>query len=150
MYLSMLMSIKRERKFMDKEVSVLSKYRYEKAREEIKAASMLLNDKLYASSLNRSYYAIFHSVRSLFAFIKIDSKTHNGIKLLFDQNYIKTGLIEKMYSEILRNAFIIRQKSDYNDFYIASKAEAEKQIQNAKLFMDRINKYINENYIKKL
>ena len=52
-----------------------------------------------------------------------------------------------MYSEILRDAFIIRQKSDYNDFYIASKTEAEKQLRNAKLFIDRINKYITENYM---
>ncbi len=131
---------------MDKAIFDLSAYRYKKAEEELAAATMLFNDKLYSSSLNRSYYAMFHAVRSLFAFQKIDSKTHNGVKLLFDQNYIKTGKIENKYSGILRDAYIIRQKSDYNDFYIASKVEAEKQLKNAELFLRRINNYIDENY----
>ena len=110
--------IKRVKEFMDNAIFDLSIYRYKKAEEELAAASMLISDKLYSSSLNRSYYAMFHAVRSIFAFEKIDSKTHNGVKLLFDQNYIKTGKIENKFSEILRNAFIIRQKSDYNDFII--------------------------------
>ncbi len=101
---------------MDKAIFDLSAYRYKKAEEELSATSMLFNHKLYSSYLNRSYYAMFHAARSLFAFQKIDSKIHNCVKLFFDQNYIKTGKIENKYSGILRDVYIIRQKSDYNDF----------------------------------
>lgn len=41
-------------------------------------------------------------------------------------------------------AELIRNKSDYNDFYIASKGDAEKQLQNAERFIKAMNVYIEE------
>lgn len=45
-------------------------------------------------------------------------------------------------------AELIRSKSDYNDFYIASKDDAEKQLQNAESFIKAMNTYIEENLNK--
>lgn len=44
----------------------LARYRLEKAKEDFQASSELFKLNLYKQSMNRSYYAIFHAVRSLY------------------------------------------------------------------------------------
>jgi hypothetical protein len=39
----------------------------------------------------------------------------------------------------------LREKSDYDDFYIASKNDVEKQIKNAEIFVKAVEKYIKDN-----
>ncbi len=120
----------------------LANYRIEKAEESIEASRILLENSLYAESINRSYYAILHSARGLLAYDEFDSKRHSGVISFFNQNYIKPGKIERQYSIIITSAFTIRNKSDYDDFYIASKADAEEQFKNAIEFLNKIKEYI--------
>ena len=35
-----------------------------------------------------------------------------------------------------------REQSDYDDFFIASKKDAEAQLQNAKIFLDAVERYL--------
>lgn len=125
----------------------LSKYRIERAREDLEASKILLENNLFSQSLNRSYYAIFHSVRAVFVYEKFDSRKHSGIISHFNKIYVKEGIFDKEYSKILMGAEKIRNKSDYNDFYIASKEDAMDQIIGAKNFIDTMEKYIIENLI---
>lgn len=39
----------------------------------------------------------------------------------------------------------MREKSDYDDFYIAGKEETKKQLQNAQVFVTAVEKYLTEN-----
>lgn len=120
----------------------LSKYRIEKAKKDLEAAKILFESSLFAQSLNRSYYAIFHSVRAIFVYEKFDSQKHSGIISYFNKNYVNANIFDKQYSKILMSAEKIRNKSDYNDFYIASKEDAEKQILEAKDFINTMEKHI--------
>ena len=130
---------------MNNTTSDLSKYRMEKAKEDLSAAELLLNNNHIAQSLNRSYYAKFHAVRSLLAYDKFDSKTHYGIISYFNKNYVKDGKIDKRYSEILINSQRVRTKSDYDDLYVADKETAEKQLIDAKEFISFIESFIKQN-----
>jgi len=91
---------------------------------------------------NRSYYAIFHATRALLALDKFDTKKHSGVIAYFNQNYIKTGKIEVKYGKILTLAENIRIKSDYDDFYIADKKQAEEQLSHAREFIEKMETYI--------
>ena len=128
---------------VDNHIIELSNYRLNKAKENIKAAKILLESKHYSESLNRSYYAIFHSLRGLLAYDEFDSKKHSGIISYFNRAYVKNGDFSKDFSVILNEAFMIRNKSDYDDFYIASKKEAEEQIKKAEIFINGIENYIS-------
>lgn len=44
----------------------------------------------------------------------------------------------------MQNAFQIRNVCDYDDFYIASKQDAEIQIEQAKEFLDAVKNYLSE------
>ncbi len=123
----------------------LSKYRIEKAKEDLEASKILFASNLFSQSLNRSYYAIFHAVRAVFVYERFDSRKHSGIISHFNKNYISSNIFDKKYSKIIMGAEKIRNKSDYNDFYIASKEDAERQILEAEDFINTMEKYIEDN-----
>jgi uncharacterized protein (UPF0332 family) len=97
---------------MENRIIELSNYRLEKAQKDLESAEVLLIKKLYAQSINRSYYSIFHTVRALLAFEKFDSRKHSGVISYFNKNFIKTNIIEVKYSEILMKAEKIRNECD--------------------------------------
>ncbi|WIV13448.1 HEPN domain-containing protein [Proteiniborus sp. MB09-C3] len=129
---------------IDSYIIGLSNYRLNKADENIEAAKVLFESKYYSESLNRSYYAIFHSLRALLAYNEFDSKKHSGIISYFNQYYVKNNKFSKDFSVILNEAFMIRNRSDYDDFYIASREEAKEQIEKAKTFINGIKTYIQK------
>ena len=62
----------------------------------------------------------------------------------FNQNFVKTGIFAKETSKIIKNASIMREQSDYSDFFIASKQDAEEQIEKAKEFIGEIERYLKD------
>jgi uncharacterized protein (UPF0332 family) len=120
----------------------LSAYRIVKAKDDLETAEMNLKENKLSQSINRSYYAMFHSVRALLALDKFDSKKHTGVISFFNQHYIKTGKIETEYSKMFFEAFDIRHESDLCDFYFAAREDAQSQLENAKKFLKRLEEYI--------
>lgn len=121
----------------------MAKYRIEKAKECIKDAEVLEESNGYVSAANRSYYAIFHAIRAVLALEGVDRKKHSAVISYFQQHYIKTGILDRKYSSILQNAFEVRQESDYEDFYVISKAELEEQLNHAKQFVAEVERYLS-------
>jgi uncharacterized protein (UPF0332 family) len=131
---------------MDEQTIELAKYCVEKAREELQAAKYLLEKNIIKSSLSSSYYSIFHAARTLLVFEKLDSKKHSGVIALFNEKYIKPGLLDEKAKDILTKAFYLRVDSYYKDFYLASQKEAAEQIKNAEYFLNLIVNFIKQHY----
>lgn len=119
-------------------------YRIEKAKEDLKVARLLFEKKHYSQSMNRSYYAIFHITRALLSLDEFDSRKHSGIIAYFNREYIAKGIFDKKYSKIIKGAEKMRNRSDYDDFFVVSKDEAQKQLKNAEDFTEKIEKFIRE------
>jgi len=71
-------------------------------------------------------------------------KKHSGIISAFRQRYIKTGKFDACFSDVISDAFDVRNSSDYEDFYILTKADVDTQISNAADFLDAVKSYIAE------
>lgn len=127
---------------MECSVRELSQYRLERAREMLDAARENLNIGQLRTSLNRSYYAMFHAMRAINSLDGFDSSKHSGVIAHFNQHYIKEGKLPKDLSVIIKGASFLREKSDYDDFYVANRKEAEQQLQNAEVFVKHIEAYI--------
>lgn len=125
------------------ERKALSQVRLEHAFECLDAAKKLLETNIYKGAANRSYYAVFHAMRSVLAFDEIDMKHHSGVISEFRKLYIKTGVFETKLSEIISLLFDARTESDYDDFYIISKKEVIEQINNAEYFLGLVKKYLS-------
>jgi len=76
---------------------------------------------------------------------KFDSKKHSGIISYFINNYVRSGIIDEKYSQMLTKAERLRLDSDYDDLYVADKETAERQLENAKEFISLIEDYIKQN-----
>ena len=125
------------------EIKVLSDTRFSHAKECLAAAKALLAMGGYKDAVNRSYYAIFHAMRAVLAFDGIDMKHHSDIMAHFRILYIKTGVFDKSLSDIITEAFELRTDSDYDDFFQISAEDAREQVENAQLFLDTVQQFLD-------
>lgn len=132
---------------MESSVKALSKYRFESSQEALADAKLMFENGRYKNALNRAYYAIFHAMRAVNSLEGFDSSKHSGVIAFFNQTYVKEGIFPKDMSKIIRRASESREKADYLDFFVASRDDAEKQIQRAEEFQHVIEKYLLEREI---
>lgn len=116
----------------------LAQYRLKKAYDHLQSAKILLNAGMYNDSLGRSYYAMFNAARSLLALKKLDSKKHSGVISLFNQHFVKTGIVDRTAGRDLNKARVRRESSDYADFYLVNKEESYNQFKTAENFVRTI------------
>ena len=127
---------------MEGSLKELAKYRMERAKEMLEEAEGNLNIRQYKTSINRSYYAVFHAMRALNILKGFDSSKHSGVIAFFNREYLKTKILDKALSVIIKNSSFLREKSDYDDFFIASKKEAETQVSEARIFLEAAETYL--------
>ena len=121
----------------------LSAHRYHRAAEELTTAQLLLSNGMFRSSINRSYYSIFHAIRAVNALDGFDSSKHSGVISHFNQEYVKTGLIPKEASKVIRHASELREQADYEDFYLATEEEAKETLEGAQRFLSSVELFLN-------
>ena len=114
----------------------LATVRIDHAREDLDTAILVCRAGDYRSAANRSYYAIFHAIRALAALDHVEMRKHSGYISEFRKRYIRTGIFEMRLSDILTDAFEVRNESDYDDFFVIVKADVEQQIEDAAMFFE--------------
>lgn len=129
---------------LDEEKKALSAIRLDHAEECLNSAKALLEIEDYKGAANRSYYAIYHSMRSVLALDGIDMKRHSGTISEFRRLYIATEIFDISLSRIISQLFDIRTSSDYDDFYVISKSEVENQVKNAETFVSEVRQYLSK------
>lgn len=122
----------------------LSKYRLERAGEMLRTARRDLEAGDYASANNRAYYCIFHAMRAVLALTGEDYKKHSGVISRFSEQYLKTSLLPPELSKIISMASIIRNRSDYEDFYICSIADTKKLVSDAARFLKTVTAFLEQ------
>lgn len=64
----------------------LARYRLDRAKEMLSASEGNLEIGQYKTSLNRSYYAVFHAMRSVNVLKRFDSSKHSGVLAFLRRN----------------------------------------------------------------
>lgn len=67
----------------------LAEYRLQQAHQCLVSSRVLLDTDDYKGAVNRSYYCIFHCMRSVLALESKDFSKHSGISAYFRKEYIK-------------------------------------------------------------
>lgn len=119
-------------------------YRMRTAKENLRSARILLDAQEYKGANNRAYYAIFQAINAVHAIDGTAYKRHKDAIANFNKNYIKTEVFPREIGRKISEAEEIRHASDYDDFYIASKEEAERQVSVADEFIQLIEAYCNK------
>lgn len=129
---------------MEGSVMDLALYRLERAKEDLETADDNLKNGKYRASVNRSYYAVFHALRAVTALDRFDSGKHSGIIAFFNQHYVKTGLFDREVSKMIDSCYRLREKADYDDFYLVARDEAVQQIEKARLLLRSVDEYLTQ------
>lgn len=129
---------------MEEIIKELSLYRFNKAVNSLSISEKLFADSEYGYSQNRAYYALFDAIRSITAIDGFDSSKHSGVIAHFNQCYVKTGIFSQNTSNIIRLASMLREKSDYEDFYEADEEDTKEIIDSVRMFINDVSNYLKE------
>ncbi|HBQ28508.1 MAG TPA: DNA-binding protein [Desulfotomaculum sp.] len=100
---------------MKEETFLLVDYRFERAKESLEEAKILLEKGHANTFINRLYYACFYAVSALLLAKGLSSAKHSGIRSLFHRNFIKPGIIDIELGQLYDRLYDSRQKADYAD-----------------------------------
>lgn len=129
---------------MREEVETLARYRLERARKTFKEAVLLFENKAFEGAINRFYYACFYAARALLAIREVDSSKHSGVIKLFNQYFVKTGLMEMDIWKIFPKSFEDRLDSDYKDKVSFDYAHIQHIKQKTALFIEKCEEILNK------
>ena len=127
---------------MADEVKELLKYRFERAVETLEVAEFLYEAGKYRDSNNRSYYAAYYAMKAVYTTQGLDFKKHKTLIANFNKEYVATEIFPRTLGKKISTLAIIREQSDYNDFYVASKQESLQQITIAKEFIQTVEAFL--------
>ena len=113
-------------------------------KEDLETAEENLKTGKLRASVNRSYYAVFHALRAITALDHFDSGKHSGIIAYFNQHYVKTGIFDKEISKMIDSCYRLREKADYDDFFLVAKDDAVLQLEKARKIVSSTEQYITE------
>ena len=120
----------------------LAGYRMDIAREDLQVAGENMAAGHLRAANNRAYYSIYHSITAVLALEGTAFKRHKDTLAYFNKTYIRNGIFPKTLGRQISTAEMVRHASDYNEFYIVSKEETQKQISCAQELLELAEQYI--------
>jgi len=120
----------------------LALHRLSVAKEDLAAARRCVEAGDYRTANNRAYYAIFRAISACLALEFKAYKQHGQVLGNFNKDFVHTGIFPKEMARKISKTQEVRHASDYNDFYVVSAKETEKQLETAGEVVDMIEKYL--------
>lgn len=116
----------------------------ERSDRALKAAELLYENEFYDVCVSRCYYSMFYLIQELFQRKNINYSTHSGLISQFGLQFVKSNLLDKEFSAILRRGFERRMLGDYGQIASVSREVAERAIEEAKRFNKKISEFLKD------
>lgn len=129
------MTVGSSRKFV--EASLL------RAEKALKSAKLLVEHGHLEDATSRASYAMFHAAKAILFTKAVKAKTHRGIISQFGKHLVKKGILSVEYADMLRRAFDLRQKSDYELYADLNEEMVKETLNNAEKFLEKIKELLN-------
>lgn len=127
--------------FVNNRQKDLCDYRLSQAEDSLKAAKISYENTLFKDSINRSYYASFYAIKAVLALEGIDFKRHKDAIGYFNKSYVATDKFSRALGKKIGMLKQLREKSDYDDFFLAGKKDAEIQLETAGLMVSEVKRF---------
>jgi uncharacterized protein (UPF0332 family) len=85
----------------------------------------LLDSGRLVVAVNRIYYGLYYAITALAIKKEFETSKHAQLIGWFNKEFVATGIIDKKYGKILRNAYQNRTKGDYDAFVSFEQEEVE-------------------------
>jgi uncharacterized protein (UPF0332 family) len=118
------------------------KYRFNRAEESFDEALIMIENKRWNTAINRLYYACYYAVIALLLKNNLDNRTHDGVRIVFSDKFIKTGIIDKKFGKLFSKLFDYRQKGDYGDLFDFDDKIVLPLVDQVRDFISEVNKHM--------
>jgi uncharacterized protein (UPF0332 family) len=128
---------------MKQHKDILAKNCLDKSEQAIKNAELNVENDFLTGAHNRAYYAIFYLVLALGYLDEFVTSKHYQLMGWFNKKYIYElkefdPICTKIYGTLIRH----RQTYDYDMSQTPTKENVIKDIQDAKLFIEKVQPYV--------
>lgn len=119
---------------------------------EIERAIKIMNEvpvyigaKLWNTLANRLYYAAFHAVSALLIKNEIPVKSHKGAILMFNRDYVSTGIVSREDGILFSQLEGLREAGDYNCCLETTEEQITPYVLKTDAFIKKIQQLLTEN-----
>ena len=125
---------------MDERIEKLLK----KAQEDLKASEIMIENGIFRIAASRVYYAMFYIAEAILLTKGLIFTSHKGLISSFNKEFIKSGIFNMKFGRLLRDAFDIRQNSDYEIVPDITESKTKELLLAAKEFLEEAKKYLGK------
>ena len=133
---------------LDNELLELLKYHHDRAVEILEVAKELFKNGKFKDANNRSYYAAYYAMRAVYTLQGKDFKKHKTLLAEFNKEFVASEIFPRTIGRKTSMLALIREQSGYNDFYIASSAESQQQVEIAEELIELVAEYLKKQGIE--
>lgn len=106
------------------------------ARDSLRAAEALLGLGIANEAAGRLYYAVFHAARALLFSLGILPKSHEAVRALLAQHWVKPGKLPAQCSKDLAQLEGLRNAGDYDPLFVLSAEDLQPELERARRFLE--------------
>lgn len=130
---------------MEQHKKILIKNSFLKSYEALDDAKYAIDGNRLSTAQNRVYYAIFYSVIALGYINNFITSKHSQLLGWFNKKFVfEEKIFDAEIYKIYKAAYESRMKSDYEFTDKPEKKVINNSFEDAKIFVETIEKYINE------
>lgn len=122
---------------MNPDVKALIDFRLAQSDEDLRASEALLEGGFAKAAINRAYYAMFHAANALLVSRGVSAAKHSGVLSRIMRDFVKTGALPNEAGRRFLEAFELRQKADYRDYWHADETQAREVLRWAEEFVQQ-------------
>jgi len=116
----------------------------EASRKWLEEADKNIKSDALKSSLLSAYLAVFHAARSVLFLDGYREKSHACIARYLEEKYVRKGLLEPEWVEMLDHFRELRHTDQYSFNFFTSAGESADTITKSKDFVYRMEKLVNK------
>lgn len=116
------------------EIDIIRAYQ-NRAKEDIAAATQLLNSHFYLAAVSRAYYAVFYAITAVLLANDSEIHSHKQLGIQFRKQFIQTQQVPQKFSALLEELFQARQAADYDAIPEMAPDEVQHLIKSADEFV---------------
>lgn len=121
----------------------------QKAEESIKTAESWLEEaennlksEAFRSCILSSYLVMFHAARAILFADGFREKSHFAVARYLEDKFVRKELLEEKWIKLLDHYRETRHDDQYSTSFVTSKEEAERSLETAREFVERMKKLL--------
>lgn len=118
------------------------RYRMENAKKTLSEVEVHIENGFYNTAVNRMYYACYYAVCALLISNKIQTKSHDGARRMFNLHFVKNGIVTRESGSFFSDLSQERTTGDYDDLFDHNLASCEEYYPKAKDFVAMIEQLV--------